>query len=166
MTTTLKKTTLAMSITAMAAASVLVLPGIASAQSCYDRTRDNQTNGAVIGALAGGALGNGISGRHDRGAGTVLGAVLGAVVGSNLGKDGTRCYARAYDDQGSSYPSDRRVTYREQIIIAPPTPPPVYRERVIVEQRPDYYGAYTNRRYVETRYYDRYDHREDGDRRW
>ncbi len=168
-----------LALSAIALTAICALPGIASAQDCYDRTKSNQTGGAVLGALAGAALGGGvIAGHHDRGTGAVLGAVLGAAVGSSVGKETTHCGYRtetaAYDDRGyndrdydnSGYSDNRyddryndngyqqpRTVYRERVVIeqAPP-PPPVYRERVVVVQQPVYRG-YTERRVVETRTY-------------
>jgi hypothetical protein len=49
----------------------------------YDPCRSTGT-GAVIGAIAGGLIGNGIAGRYDRGLGTVVGAGLGAVTGTAI----------------------------------------------------------------------------------
>jgi hypothetical protein len=40
--------------------------------------------GAVLGAIAGGLIGNSVSGYYDRGIGTVAGAGLGAVVGDSV----------------------------------------------------------------------------------
>lgn len=40
--------------------------------------------GAVIGAIAGGLIGNSVSGYYDRGIGTVAGAGVGAVVGDSV----------------------------------------------------------------------------------
>ncbi len=53
-----------------------------------DRCRSDGTAGAVIGAIAGGLLGNGLSGRHDRGFGTVIGAGGGAIAGSAIARSG------------------------------------------------------------------------------
>lgn len=46
----------------------MALPSVASAYDgyCYARQRDAQTNGTVIGAIAGAALGSNIAGRGDR----------------------------------------------------------------------------------------------------
>lgn len=46
--------------------------------------------GAVIGAIAGGLIGNGVAGYGDRGLGTVIGAGLGAVTGTAIERNG-RC---------------------------------------------------------------------------
>lgn len=46
--------------------------------------------GTVLGAIAGGLIGNAASSRYDRGAGTVIGAGIGAVAGTAIERDG-RC---------------------------------------------------------------------------
>jgi hypothetical protein len=46
--------------------------------------------GAVIGAIAGGVIGNGFAGYRDRGLGTVIGAGLGAVTGTAIERN-SRC---------------------------------------------------------------------------
>jgi phage tail tape-measure protein len=56
------------------------------------RCRDNGAGGAIIGAIAGGLLGNQIAGRGDRTTGTVVGGALGAITGHLIDKsDGRRC---------------------------------------------------------------------------
>ncbi len=55
----------------------------------YDPCRTNGT-GAIVGAIAGGVIGNQVAGRYDRGLGTVLGAGLGAVTGTAIQR-GQRC---------------------------------------------------------------------------
>jgi hypothetical protein len=58
----------------------------------YERCRDEGKGGAVIGAVAGGLLGNQVAGRGDRTTGTVIGAAIGAVAGHAIDKgDGRRC---------------------------------------------------------------------------
>lgn len=47
----------------------------------YHRRCDAGTGGAVIGAIAGGLLGNTVAGRGDKTLGTVLGAVGGGLAG-------------------------------------------------------------------------------------
>jgi len=49
------------------------------------KARNNTATGAVIGGVLGALLGNGLAGRHDRGAGTFAGAALGAVGGAAVG---------------------------------------------------------------------------------
>lgn len=56
------------------------------------RCRDNGTGGAIVGAIAGGLLGNEVARRGDRTTGAVLGAAIGAVAGHAIDKsDGRRC---------------------------------------------------------------------------
>ncbi|MDX3909133.1 MAG: glycine zipper 2TM domain-containing protein [Sphingobium sp.] len=56
------------------------------------RCRDNGTGGTIIGAIAGGLLGNEVAGRGDRTTGTILGAGVGALAGRAIDKNnGRRC---------------------------------------------------------------------------
>jgi hypothetical protein len=48
------------------------------------KSQGNVGAGAVIGGIFGAIVGNGLSGRHDRGAGTVAGAAVGAVGGAAI----------------------------------------------------------------------------------
>ncbi|MEI9851743.1 MAG: glycine zipper 2TM domain-containing protein [Sphingomonas sp.] len=52
----------------------------------YYCKRDDGTTGLIVGAVAGGALGNVIDGGHSRTAGTLIGALFGAVVGQSIDK--------------------------------------------------------------------------------
>lgn len=56
------------------------------------RCKDEGKGGAVIGAIAGGLLGNQVAGNGSRTTGTVIGAAVGAVAGHVIDKsDGRRC---------------------------------------------------------------------------
>ncbi len=55
----------------------------------FDPCRSSGT-GAVIGAIAGGLIGNSVAGYGDRGLGTVIGAGLGAVTGTAIERN-SRC---------------------------------------------------------------------------
>ena len=48
---------------------------------------DRGTAGTILGAIAGGLLGNGIAGRGDRSAGTIIGAGVGALTGREIDRD-------------------------------------------------------------------------------
>ena len=48
---------------------------------------DRGTGGTIIGAIAGGLLGNGIAGRGDRGTGTIIGAGVGALAGRAIDRN-------------------------------------------------------------------------------
>jgi len=48
---------------------------------------DKGTGGTIIGAIAGGLLGNSVAGRGDRGVGTVVGAGVGALTGRAIDRD-------------------------------------------------------------------------------
>ncbi len=45
------------------------------------------TGGAIIGAIAGGLLGNAVAGYGDRTAGTIVGGGVGALAGNAIGRD-------------------------------------------------------------------------------
>jgi hypothetical protein len=63
----------------------------------YDRSYRNRCNndtGTVVGAIAGGLLGNGIAGRGDRLLGTVLGAGAGALAGRAIDRSDDPRYCR------------------------------------------------------------------------
>lgn len=49
------------------------------------------TTGAVLGAIAGGLIGNGVAGRGDRTLGTVLGGGAGLFAGRAIERSGNRC---------------------------------------------------------------------------
>nr|WP_256325719.1 glycine zipper 2TM domain-containing protein [Sphingomonas sp. YR710] len=51
------------------------------------RCRNDGTAGTVIGAIAGGLIGNNVAGRGDRAAGTIIGGGLGALAGNAIGRD-------------------------------------------------------------------------------
>jgi len=76
-------------------------------ESCGDRKSDNKTGGAIIGGLAGAALGNGVAANNAKTEGMVLGALLGAVVGSQIGKDSTTCASTG------SYYNNRQYDHRD-----------------------------------------------------
>ncbi len=58
---------------------------------CQADRRGSANRGTVIGAIAGGVIGNQMAGSGSRGLGTVLGAGGGAVVGHQIGKSSHRC---------------------------------------------------------------------------
>jgi hypothetical protein len=51
------------------------------------RCRSDGTTGTIIGAIAGGLIGNGIAGRGDRAVGTIIGGGLGAVAGNAIDRN-------------------------------------------------------------------------------
>lgn len=57
----------------------------------YYCRRPDGTTGLIIGALAGGALGNAIAPGESKQLGTVLGAVAGGVAGRAIDRDAVRC---------------------------------------------------------------------------
>ncbi|MBW8734960.1 MAG: glycine zipper 2TM domain-containing protein [Asticcacaulis sp.] len=52
----------------------------------YEQKRREHT-GTIVGAIAGGVLGNAVSGHNSKGVGTVVGALGGAAIGSKMGHD-------------------------------------------------------------------------------
>lgn len=71
-----------------------------AATRCQQDQANRKTTGTVIGAIAGGLLGNAVSRGGGRTGGTVIGAVGGAVVGNQLARQNNACpdgYT-AYDD--------------------------------------------------------------------
>ena len=57
---------------------------------CHDRRQLHGANGAIIGAIGGGIVGNAMSSGNRTG-GTLLGAGVGALAGHAVGKNSTRC---------------------------------------------------------------------------
>jgi surface antigen len=64
-------------------------------RNCEQQRGGNTAGGAIIGALAGGLLGNSVSRGPQRGAGTAVGAILGGVVGASIGNS-LNCEDRSY----------------------------------------------------------------------
>lgn len=58
--------------------------------------RCNDTGGTVVGAVAGGVLGNVVAGRGDRTLGTILGGAIGALAGREIDRGGQPGYCRRY----------------------------------------------------------------------
>ena len=57
----------------------------------YYCRRHNGTTGLIVGAVAGGVLGNVLAGRHDTTLGTLLGAGGGALLGRQIDRGEIRC---------------------------------------------------------------------------
>ena len=58
--------------------------GTPPAIRCEQKRESNTAGGAILGAIAGGLLGNSVS--RDRGAGTAIGAIAGGVLGASIGR--------------------------------------------------------------------------------
>jgi hypothetical protein len=56
-----------------------------------NRCRGNGATGTIVGAIAGGVIGNSVAGRGDRLLGTVLGGGVGAVAGRAIDRADDRC---------------------------------------------------------------------------
>lgn len=53
--------------------------------------REDGTTGLLVGAIAGGLIGNEVAGRRDKGVGTVIGAIGGALIGREIDRSNSRC---------------------------------------------------------------------------
>ena len=72
-----------MSMVVAAAALTFAATGPAEARTCK---RLNKTEGAAVGAVAGGVLGNVIAGQGNRTTGTLVGAAAGGVAGHEIAR--------------------------------------------------------------------------------
>ena len=87
---------------------------------CFQSNNTNtRTKGTVIGAVAGGVLGNQVAGSGNRTEGTILGAVIGGVIGSQVGgqmeeTDKSNCMNNDYYlfNRGYYQPSEPPQGYR------------------------------------------------------
>jgi uncharacterized protein YcfJ len=104
-------------------AACMAIPAAANAASCSSR----KTNGTVIGAVAGGLLGNAVAGRGSRTGGTLIGAGLGGVVGHEVAKNG--CKPKAYRTTRASRAPARSPTYRQASVNCSYETRPFYDER-------------------------------------
>lgn len=60
----------------------------------YYCRRSDGTTGLIVGAAAGGILGNVIDGGHSRAAGTLIGAAVGALAGKSIDQNGSQIRCR------------------------------------------------------------------------
>lgn len=75
-----------------------------------ERRRDSRSvGGALIGALAGAAIGSNIDDDGNRTEGTVLGAIVGGAIGANVARSTARC-----DNVGYYWTYDQTYPYRER----------------------------------------------------
>ncbi|MDP2260352.1 MAG: glycine zipper domain-containing protein [Caulobacter sp.] len=75
---------------------------------CERRRDGNTTAGAIIGALAGAAIGSNVAASGVRTEGAVLGALVGGGVGGAIGRSSAKC-----DNDGYWYSRDQTISYRE-----------------------------------------------------
>lgn len=101
----------------LAAAALTMVSSVASAQGYYygDDCRDQRAAGTVLGAIAGGIIGNQFGHGHGKTAATVGGVFLGGMAGNAIASDmpcDDRGYAfRVYRD-GFEGPVGRRYEWR------------------------------------------------------
>lgn len=103
---------------------------------CYQKESNTKTKGTVIGAVAGGALGNVVASDGRKTEGTILGAVIGAAIGNQVGehqKETAR--ANCLNDQYFVYDNGR---------YDPPPPPQGYRVAYF-NDRPAYNSYYVHK---------------------
>ena len=60
----------------------------------YQRCNNSGTGGTIIGAVAGGLLGDQVARRGSRTEGTIIGAAVGALAGRAIDKSGNNCNRR------------------------------------------------------------------------
>jgi hypothetical protein len=60
----------------------------------YYCKRNDGTTGLIVGAVAGGVLGNVFDGGHSRSVGTILGALIGGVAGQSIDKSNSEVHCR------------------------------------------------------------------------
>ncbi|ATQ41878.1 glycine zipper domain-containing protein [Caulobacter mirabilis] len=75
---------------------------------CERNKNDRTAVGAVIGALAGAALGSNAAARNAKSEGAVLGALVGGGLGGTIGRSSAKC-----DNDGYWYSRDQTLSYRE-----------------------------------------------------
>jgi hypothetical protein len=109
-------------------ATLLALPGLASAQTrCQRDQQTNQVAGTVVGAGIGALLGSAVAGHHDSTAGAVIGGLAGGVAGNQIAKNaGQPCPSGYYEVPATAPPP---------VAVAPPAPfwsraPAGVRERI------------------------------------
>lgn len=87
--------------------AMAALPAVGEA-ACQKRT-----TGTVVGAVAGGVLGNVVAGRGDRTEGTLIGAAVGGLAGNQLTKCNKRSKSRSYAASRSYRQASYAPRYRE-----------------------------------------------------
>jgi uncharacterized protein YcfJ len=99
------RTALVAGLVAALAIPSLAAPMSANARSyCEQRAHERKVGGTILGAVAGGLLGNAVASHGGKTGGTLLGAGAGAVIGNNLAR--TNC-----DRPRADYRSHTRAAY-------------------------------------------------------
>jgi uncharacterized protein YcfJ len=123
------RTALAASLAAVVAIPTLAAPASASARSyCEQRAHDRRVGGMILGAVAGGLLGNAVTHGGGRTGGTLIGAAGGAVIGNQIARtscDRSHAYYRRHYRNGYAYNSGYAYNgpYADQRYYEPPPPP-------------------------------------------
>jgi len=90
----MRKTLIALTVAATAAMAAAPLAADARAPHrvlvCDAHSRGHNNRGTVIGAVAGGLLGNAVAGHGSKTGGTLVGAGVGAVAGHQIAKHSNR----------------------------------------------------------------------------
>jgi len=117
----MKKSLTALSLAAVAATSIATaMPasaqdyGYAPARdACAQTQHDRGTGGAILGALAGAAIGSNLASHHGgRSGGAILGALAGAAVGNNVGRSsGQGSEACRERDEAPVYYTETSASY-------------------------------------------------------
>ena len=86
-----------MTLWAAGVAVAALIPSAALAQqTCQERQHDKRVAGTVVGAVAGGLLGNAVAQHGGKSGGTIIGAVAGAAVGNQLSRGAVAGCDHAY----------------------------------------------------------------------
>ncbi len=99
---------------------VMAIPSVSAAASrCREARHDDRVAGTVVGAIAGGLLGNAVSHGGGRSGGTVIGAVGGAIIGNQLAASSGRACPEGYEVYEDNAPrpvgnDERRQAWRER----------------------------------------------------
>jgi uncharacterized protein YcfJ len=104
------RTALVAGLVAALAIPSLAAPVSASARTyCEQRAHDRRVGGTILGAVAGGLLGNAVAHGGGKTGGTLLGAGAGAVIGNNLARTSCdRPHAYYRRGHGTAYAANDR----------------------------------------------------------
>jgi hypothetical protein len=75
----------------------------------------DETTGGLVGAASGAAIGHAVSGRHDKGLGTIVGGLAGALVGKEIGRASDEESAERKQKQERVVQAKREAFNREEM---------------------------------------------------